>query len=505
MAYNHGARYLERPTSVAAPIEGTAGLQVVFGTAPVNLAQDPYAVTNKPILVYSFEEASTMLGYSAEKDDKGHFKYTLCGSMYASFILFGVAPVVFVNVLDPKTHKEAITETTLNVIKKEAILDKAGVLLNTLVVKDGSKEDDGTLKVGEDYIAEFTDDGTVRITLLDSENAKSVSTIKVTADAIDPSKVDKDAIIGASGGEGEKGFECLRQVYPRFKMTPGLILAPGWSQDPDVGIALAAKCTEINGYFQAEGYVDVPSDSKSGAKYYTEVSQKKEDSGIVSPHVMAIWPCVVSGSVKFWGSAVMGALTAYTDAANDDVPNLSPSNKAIGITGTVLSDAVSTEDEDGNVTWDKEVILDKLQANAVNGFGVTTFINENGWRTWGNRSACYPGSTDPKDAWFCVRRMFTWDGNSFVLTMNQEVDNPADKRLIEKIVNSWNMRLASLASAGKIASGEISFDESENDITSMLNGTYKFHEKLAPWIPAEDILNTIEYDPDGLKAALGGE
>ena len=46
MAYNHGVRVLENPTSVAAPITGTAGLQVVVGVAPVNLAENPYGCTN---------------------------------------------------------------------------------------------------------------------------------------------------------------------------------------------------------------------------------------------------------------------------------------------------------------------------------------------------------------------------------------------------------------------------------------------------------------------------
>ena len=38
MAFEHGVRILEQPTSLVAPVLGTAGLQVVFGTAPVNLA-----------------------------------------------------------------------------------------------------------------------------------------------------------------------------------------------------------------------------------------------------------------------------------------------------------------------------------------------------------------------------------------------------------------------------------------------------------------------------------
>lgn len=505
MAYNHGARYLERPTSIAAPIQGTAGLQVVFGTAPVNLAKDPYGVTNKPVLCYTFEEASMQLGYSSERNDKDFFLYTLCESMYASFQTFGVAPVVFVNVLDPNTHKKDFTDDTVAVVKKEATLEKTGVLLDKVNVKNASSEDQELTK-DKDYVLEFTDEGFVKITLLATDKTASAESLKVSGSYIDPSMVQAKDVIGVSGkAEGEKGFEVLRQVYPRFKMTPGLILAPGWAQKPEVAVALSAKCVEINGYFSCEGFVDVPSDDSAGATYYTDVSTKKEASGVSSGHMMAVWPCAVSGSVKFWGSSVMAALTAYTDAANDDVPNLSPSNKAMGITGTVLADAKCTVDENGNATWDKEVILDKLQANVVNGFGVSTFINENGWRSWGNRTAAYPGSSDPKDAWFCVRRFFSWWGNTFVLTYNQEVDNPMDRRLIEKIVASENIRGAALVSAGKCAAISVSYNEADNPITDIINGKITFATMLAPFTPAEDILNTLEFDPNGLKAALGGE
>ena len=80
MAYNHGVRVKEQATSLVAPVTGTAGLQVIIGTAPVNLAADPYKATNVPMIAYSFSEAVEQVGYS---DD---FKnYTLCQSMDACF------------------------------------------------------------------------------------------------------------------------------------------------------------------------------------------------------------------------------------------------------------------------------------------------------------------------------------------------------------------------------------------------------------------------------------
>ena len=101
MAYNRGVRILENPTALTAPILGTAGLQVIVGTSPVNLAESPEKSVNVPMVANSFAEASAAVGYS---DD---MSYTLNQSIYASFKLFPVAPIILINVLDPAKHKTA--------------------------------------------------------------------------------------------------------------------------------------------------------------------------------------------------------------------------------------------------------------------------------------------------------------------------------------------------------------------------------------------------------------
>ena len=39
MAYKHGVYNTEQATSLTVPIQGSAGLQVIFGTAPIHLAR----------------------------------------------------------------------------------------------------------------------------------------------------------------------------------------------------------------------------------------------------------------------------------------------------------------------------------------------------------------------------------------------------------------------------------------------------------------------------------
>lgn len=482
MPYQHGVRVLEQATGVAAPITGTAGLQVVFGTAPINLAENPTAVTNKPVIAYSWEEAVKQLGYSDDWDS-----YTLCQSMYASFKMFNVAPVIFVNVLDPATHKtEVSTATSVSITKMQGTLAVKGVLKSSVAVKNNNS----ALTLNTDYTLDFDDDGNLVITMLAGGTAASVTTVSVTYTKLNPSAVTAANIVGATSGGVETGLEVLRQIYPQFGMPPGLVIAPGWSQDPDVGVVLAAKCEEINGYFKCDTFVDIDS-SAEGCTVYSNVGTAKSAAAISSPHAMALWPCVKSGSKIMWASAVWAAMTQQLDAENDDVPSLSPSNKALPISGTCLKSGA-------------EVLLDQMQGNTVNGFGVSTAINVNGWRSWGNNSAAYPSTTDPRDRWFCCRRFFDWWANSFIQTYFQYVDDPANFRLIESIVDSENIRGNAYVASGKCAAAYIEFNEAENQVTDLLNGRITFHQHLAPWVPAEDIVNILEFDPDALRSALSG-
>ena len=58
---------------------------------------------------------------------------------------------------------------------------------------------------------------------------------------------------------------------------------------------------------------------------------------------------------------------------------------------------------------------------------------------------------------------------------------------------------------GKCAGARITYREDENPITEILNGKIQFRQYLAPYTPAEDILNILEFDPTMLEASIGGE
>lgn len=207
MAFKHGVYVSEKPTAVIPPVQTTAGLPVVFGTAPIHLAADP-AKANRPVLCYTYAEAVQQLGYS---DDWS--KYTLCEVMYSQFALYGYAPVVFVNVLDPAKHKKSTSKKSATVSQSQVVLD-APVLLDTLKVYKTEAAQPAVL--GTDYEAAYNDDGQLVISILDDGALKSAATVLLDYDEVDPSAVKKDDIIGgidsapASPKAWSASLRCIR-------------------------------------------------------------------------------------------------------------------------------------------------------------------------------------------------------------------------------------------------------------------------------------------------------
>ena len=479
--YKHGVYASEQPTTMSAPVAGTAGLQVVIGTAPVNMLKDPASAVNAPKLVTTYAEAVAAMGYSPD------FKnFTICESISASFQVMGVAPMVLINVLDPAKHKKALAETEVQINSGVAVLEVQGVLLDGLVVKAG----DTALTAGEDFTTAWNSDGTLNIVVIPGGNAAKATALTVSGNQLDPSMVTDAEIVGSvdvNTGK-ETGMEVLRQVYPLLSMIPGLVIAPRFSKHPTVAAALQAKTKGLNGVFKCNCIVDIDS-SATGATKYADVKKTKEAQAVTDPNAYAVWLYGKIGDVIYSGSALAAALTAYTDVQNGDTPNVSPSNKTVNITAACL--------EDGT-----EVLLDQEQANIVNSYGVATWLNMNGFRLWGNNSAAYPGTTDPKDRWFSVRRFLNWAANTFILTYFSKVDSPANKRLIEAIVDSENVRGNGFVARGVCARYETVFNEDENTTADLLDGKLTFHQYITPFTPAEDIEDIIEFDPNALSGAL---
>ena len=484
MAVKHGIYVYENDTALSAPITADSAVQCVIGAAPVWMLDDPAKVTNVPVLCLSATEAMEKLGYS---DDFAH--YGLCQTMYLTSNVFPVSPVVYINVLDVSTMKNTAETVELDApINTRVVIDKTAVIKGSVVIVQGTGTTT-TLTKDTDYTLEYDASGKLVINFVSGSAFDSTKDTAITLNTAKLTDVTASAIIGSynvSTGAAT-GAEVIQYVFPRLGVIPSIILAPGFSQNSAVGIALAAKSANINGVFKGMAVVDIDTVQ---AKTYTDVNTVKTSSGFTSPFCYPIWPGFKIGDYVFAGSAVAAACMAYQDALNGDVPARSPSNKLLGVSGTCLADGT-------------EVMLTQDQGTIVNSYGVATAINLNGWRLWGSYTGAYPTTTDVKDMWVTVRRMFNWQANTFILTYFDKVDDPLNNILVESIVDSENIRCAAYA-PDRWAGAEIQYLVSDNPVTDLLAGKIVFRQKIAPYTPAQEIDNILSYDTSLLANAVAG-
>ncbi|WP_240479647.1 phage tail sheath family protein [Paenibacillus wynnii] len=443
------------------------------------------APVNKPILAYSYSEAAQALGYSDNWE-----AYTLCEFMDVYFRLNALKPAIFVNVLDPSIHKTAVTTTSMNLVDKAVKISVTGIMHDAaLVVK--SADAVTTYVKNTDYTVAFDSDGNTVVSVKTGGTIPTNATaLSIAYTKLDPTAVDVNDIIGGLDAVtgAMTGLELVNGVFPRFGLVPGLILAPGYSQDPTVAAVMVAKAGNINSTFTALALTDIPTDT---VKVYTGVPAWKNTNGYTSPLQVALWPKVSKGGKQYHMSTHIACAIGVADAANEGVPVASPSNKALVIDAAVLADGT-------------EVFLGPDQANYLNSQGIMTALNfVGGFKGWGNYTGAYPVSTDPKDVFISIRRMFIWAKNSIVLTYWNQVDNPATPRLIETITDSINIWLNGLTASGYLLGGRVEFNWADNPVTDLMAGKFKFQLFITPPGPAQELAFVLEYDATYLQTLFG--
>lgn len=491
MTYKHGVYINEVPTSLLPPVNVDSAIPVYIGTAPLHLSKTGAAVNldekvNIPILCYTYEEACNALGFI--RDSTRWVDYTLSECIYAQFSLFGIAPAIFINVLDPDndSHKE-IKDLASKTITEKVVNLGADVITSTVVVKTASDGD--ALVAGEDYSVSCNSAGECIVNVLAEGALASASALFAGYTILKPSAVASDEIIGgydvATGKY--KGLELINQIFPKFRLIPGSIVSPKFSMNSGVAAVMAAKAESISGCFKAIALVDI--DSSLGSEVYSEVPAKKNTDNLANALQVASWPMATLDTDKFHLSVLLAGLLGTVDAKWQSVPVKSPSNMILPIDGLCSAD--------GSI-----VNLTQEQANYLNGQGITTALNWiNGWRFWGNRTAAYPGETDIKDTFIPVRRMFNWIGNTLITTWFQKVDFPITKRKIESIVDSINIWLNGLASREFLIGHPcVQFLESENSTIDLMDGIVRLHVKITPPSPMRELDFILEYDTEQLSA-----
>lgn len=480
MAYYHGVKTRQVGTSVSTPVTAGSGIAFVVGTAPVHIVDGK---TNVPVLGNNYSEAVAALGYSDNWE-----KYSLCEVMYSHYKLYGVSPVVFVNVLDPVKHKKSVPAADVDLVEKKAYLPLEAIK-STVVVKSESGAGGTTYEAGRDYDL-FYDNEKLVLEILDGGTIpESATKLNIAYSEVDPSKVTDAEIIGGFNVETKEttGFELIDKVFPLLGIIPDIILCPGWSHKAEIAAIMSSKAQNINGIFEGKALIDADT---TVVKHYADVPAWKKTNNInVKTEAICFPMCKLGGRI-FHMSTQAAGLMAKVDTENGDCPCESPSNKPLKIDSTILKDGT-------------EVALDLQQANFLNSNGIVTALNFiGGFVLWGNELASYPASTDVKDYFICVSRMFGWVSNSVILTYWTKVDKKLNRRLIDSVIDSLNIWLNGLTSEEKLLGGRVEFKDEENSTTALMAGKAVFHIYMTPPSPAKELEFILEYDVDYVSAAL---
>lgn len=483
MSYLHNI-VTDRNTSITVdPQKATFGVQLAIGTAPVNLNEDPAKAVNVPIIAKTLAEAKALLGFSADT-----IKYTLMQTIVSSFQKFAVAPVVFINVLDPakEAHKTAVTGAEFTITGGKAKISVEGILLSTVVVKYG-EDYASTAAVDTDYVLAFDEDGFVDLAVTGTGALANVNTVQISYAKLNPAGVTPADIIGGISAAGVRtGIELADEVYSRYGIIPSILTAPGFSSNPSVAAALEAKAELMGDLVSGIAIVDLPAGNTTN---YTTVQAAKETLGVSSRWVTVCYPNVLVGARVFCMSAIVAAQLQNLCIQGDNIPSESPDNKELPIDGACYSDGTE-------VFWTQNQINDY-----INKYGVLSAIRLGEWKAWGNNTSAYPGTKNPNDRFIKNVMMSNYLENRFKTEYLPSIGRNGSTKEMDSIVTNYNADLNALV-PDHLAGAYVVFNKDDNPMSEILEGRWHFRTHYADYIPTEYIENLFTWDSSILENTI---
>lgn len=262
------------------------------------------------------------------------------------------------------------------------------------------------------------------------------------------------------------------------KVTPRILIAPYFTHqrplDPDAGEDITkhlanpvvAELLGIAERLRAVIIVDGPNTNDADAISH------REDWGSPRVYVVDPWVKVMRAGIieNAPPSPRVAGLIAKID--NDRGFWWSPSNQEInGIIGTSRSIDFALGDANA-------------RANYLNENQVTTIIQEDGYRLWGNRTC----SDDPLWAFLSVRRTADMLNESLLRAHLWAVDRNITKTYVDDVTESVNAYLRSLKAQGAILGGRCWADLELNSPASIQDGKIYFNFDFTPPYPAEHVV-----------------
>jgi hypothetical protein len=482
--YKHGVFAEIMATKEFVPPKALGTLPVYFGTLPVHQLEGYRDKVNRPILVSSFKEAQTLVGYSNEWRD-----YTLCEAIEAHFRnnVQTIGPIVLINVLDPDVHvEESVSTAQVSLLKGVGYIYDRNLVLASVEIEGKTK--------GLDYTAQYISEGE-RVEIRDL-NGSLLSEVAVSFMRVDPAAVQESDVIGGTSSLGERsGIAVVDLVYQTLNRVPTLLASPYWSTKPSVDAALKAASQKINGHWYAFINSDISS-TQNGSDTLAKAKVAKVEEGYASALESPCWPMGKNGQGKLFHLSTLTTVTMqWVDFNNDGVPVETPSNKPIDIKELCLADETTID-------------FDQIQANELNSKGIRTAIYWGGrWVLWGSHTGEYEfgKDMDQKNIFDCSVRMLYYVANTFQSRYGTLVDKPFTRALKDTILNDMQEWLDNLMAQGRLLLANISFEESSNPTSDIVEGDFVFDIATTTTPPGKSLTAKIAYTAEGLDILFGGD
>lgn len=460
---------------------------VCIGTAPVHTVEGGASNVNVPILINNIAEARKYLGYSDEWAD-----YTLCEAMHVFFENKGVGPLVFINVLDPATHKKS-TKTTGTKTPSNGVITIASaesIILDTVVVKTTAQTPVTKVK-GTDYtIAYNPDKKTITIQEITS-GALGTDALTVEYFEIQVSDVTDSVVVGSSDGLGmNTGVFAVKDVYQVTGYIPAYLIAPGFSSHPTVHAAMYQNSVKINSHWDAYMFVDLPIVNGSTAITLDTAATFKAANGYNKENETVYFPLATGIDGQTYHLSTLAAANFQElMIAQDGIPYRTASNTACSlIENLYLGEAYA-----GRI-FDDSIINEKLNKN---GIASAAYVGGR-WAIWGAHSADYNQDNATQiNVAETNRMMLYYISNDFQDRRTLDVDQPLTPNDIKTIVSEEQTRLDALLAVGALTYGEVMLNSSAQARADILNGDWQFSFNVTTTPLAKSLKAVVNWTDDG--------
>ena len=452
MEFRHGLRTNEIESGEKTYLSAKTPI-VVLGAAPINMGD--MSCINQPILIQNITEATKYFGGVNKIEG-----FNISEVLYSAFQLFGVGPVLCINVLDPKKHSAVEVLTEVIVKNGMAKIEKVGIIPSELILKKGGTEESIEAST---YEISFDSNGYLEIYFEDLTLTSIDGSIKV----LNPTLITPEDIIGKVDINTLKkeGLELIDEIFTKYSVIPCAGIAPGYTHDNELRTIMNTKFQSINsGKWKSVIIADIPETIK-----YGEAIKWKKDNNAIDPEQLLYYGMGVLGNNILHLSTLVACELLRGNMENDGVPCDSPSNKNAKISKVVY------KDEDGNY---QDLNLDEKQAELLNENGINTAIQTPGGLVfWGNRTSAFQpgGTTEKKDIWIHSKRMIQFICNTIGMNNQNEVDKKMTKTRAIAIRDNLNQWLAGLKSQEKILGGRVEFRAIDNPGENIAGGKFVWY------------------------------